>query len=381
MSLQLYWFLPSHGDGRTISRKTGSGSAGTRAAQRDPDLNYLGQVCGAVEQAGFAGMLVPAGMFCEDPWLLTAALAQHSSRVAFMVALRPGLLSPTLAAQMAATAQRVTGGRLLLNVVTGGDQVELARYGEWLEHDQRYEQSAEFLAIARELWAGRQVTFSGAHFRVKDALLTRPPEVPPPVFVGGSSAAAWRVAAEHGDVYLAWGEPPPRLAELFAGVREVAGKQGRAPSCGTRFHVICRDTAEEAWAVAADLVADLSPDMVAAARRRILRSDSVGQRRMADLHGDRLDGLEIYPNVWAGYGLLRPGAGAALVGSHAEVADRIEEFHRIGVRHLILSGQPHLEEAYWFGEGVMPLLRDRGLLGGGDGAAAAPPDPRLAVPG
>lgn len=362
MSLQLHWFLPTHGDGRTISRRAAGATAGARAAQRSPDPGYLAQVAGAVDHLGFAGMLVPTGIFCEDPWLVSAALAQLTDRVAFMVAFRPGLLSPTLAAQMAATCQRVTGNRLLLNVVAGGDRDEQLRYGDQLDHDQRYERAAEFLTVVRGAWSGRPFDFAGTHYLVKGALVTRPPDPPPPVFLGGSSPAARQVAAAAADVYLAWGETPPQLGELFTGARELAAAAGRTLALGTRFHVISRDTAREAWAVVEQLLAELDLDQVRAAQRRWQLSESEGQRRMAALHGGQPGRLEVYPNVWAGYGLLRPGAGAALVGSHEQVAERIEELHSLGVTHLILSGQPHLEEAYWFGEGVMPLLRARGLL-------------------
>lgn len=365
MSLHVHWFLPTHGDGRTLNRRAGGSPAtGAYAAQRAPDLGYLAQVAGAADQLGFAGMLVPAGLFCEDPWLVSAALAQRTQRVNFMVAFRPGLLSPTLAAQMAATAQRLTGNRMLLNVVAGGDPDEQLRYGDQLNHDQRYERAAEFLAVVRGAWTGQPYDFSGDHYQVKGALVTRPPDRLPPVFLGGSSAAAGQVAALQADVYLTWGETPPQLAELIAGVRDLTEIHGRPLSYGTRFHVIARDTAEEAWACADRLVGELDPAMVEAARQRWRRSESEGQRRMAALHGGRTDRLEVYPNIWAGYGLLRPGAGAALVGSHEQVAERIAELHELGVDHLILSGQPHLEEAYWFGEGVMPLLRDANLVEG-----------------
>jgi alkanesulfonate monooxygenase len=367
--LQLYWFLPTHGDGRTIDRRST-----TRPPQRGVGLGYLGQVAAAVDQLGFAGMLVPAGMFCEDPWLVSAALAQRTERVAFMVAFRPGLLSPTLAAQMAATGQRVTGNRLQLNVVVGGDPDEQLRYGDTLDHDRRYQRADEFLRIVRAAWSGEPYDLAGEHYTVTGATVTRRPDPAPPVFLGGSSAAARQVAARHADVYLAWGEPPPRLAPLIAEVHELAAAEGRHVAAGTRFHVISRDTEAEAWAVADGLVADLDPAAVAAAQRRWARSESVGQQRMAGLHGGRTDRLEVHPNIWAGYGLLRPGAGAALVGSHEQVVERIEELASVGVEHLILSGQPHLEEAYRFGEGVAPVLRRRGLFGeralAGAGAAA-----------
>jgi alkanesulfonate monooxygenase len=126
--------------------------------------------------------------------------------------------------------------------------------------------------------------------------------------------------------------------------------------------VISRDTSAEAWQVARQLVEGMDPMRIAQAQKRFRNTESEGQRRMAALHGGSTDALEIYPNVWAGYGLVRPGVGTALVGSHEEVADRIEEYHSLGLSHLILSAQPHLEEAFAFGEGVMPLLHKRGLL-------------------
>jgi alkanesulfonate monooxygenase len=245
--------------------------------------------------------------------------------------------------------------------VTGGDADEQLRYGDWLDHDKRYAQTAEFLTIMRGAWSGKPFDFSGDHFQVKGAVVRRPAPAPP-MFVGGSSPAARQVAAAHGDIYLAWGEAPDQLAGLFAGMRSLAAEHDRRLSCGSRFHVITRDTAEEAWAVANGLLEGLDPAMVAAAQTRMARSESAGQRRMAAMHGGQADALEVYPNVWAGYGLLRPGPGAALVGSHEQVADRIAEYHDLGVEHLILSGQPHVEEAYCFGEGVIPLLRERGLL-------------------
>jgi alkanesulfonate monooxygenase len=163
-------------------------------------------------------------------------------------------------------------------------------------------------------------------------------------------------------VYLAWGEPPPLLAELVADVRARAAQEGREIAVGTRFHVIARDTADEAWAVANGLIEGMDPALVSQAQERFRRTESEGQRRMAALHKGGTSDLEVYPNVWAGYGLVRPGAGVALVGSHEQVAERILEYHAMGIDHLILSGQPHLEEAYWFGEGVLPLLRAGGVL-------------------
>lgn len=368
MPLCLHWFLPSHADGREVARTPqGALINPTDNIRRAPDIDYLTQVALAADRFGFDSALVPTGLFCEDPWLVSAALAGRTRRLRFMVALRPGFLSPTVAAQMAGTLQRISEGRLVLNVVTGGDRDEQLRYGDWLEHDQRWVRADEFLDVFERAWSGETFDFDGTHYRIRAGRLTRGHPVRPTVFIGGSSAAAHDVAARRADVYLAWGEPPEPLAALVKQVRDRADAQGRELSYGSRFHVITRDTAEEAWQMARRLVQGMHPDSIAAAQRRFRATESEGQRRMAALHRGSTEDLEVYPNVWAGYGLVRPGAGVALVGSHEEVADRIEEYHALGLDHLILSGQPHLEEAYAFGEGVLPILRRRGLLAGPEG--------------
>jgi alkanesulfonate monooxygenase len=379
MPLQVHWFLPTSGDDREIvgfthrSQTLGGANQGGKAVLRPPTLDYLGQVARAADQLGFAAVLTPTGTWCEDAWLTTAALLRETRRLKFLVAFRPGFLSPTLAAQMAATYQRHSAGRLLLNVVTGGDTEEQRRFGDWLDHDERYERTGEFLTVLRGAWAGPPFDFTGAHYRVAGATVSAPPDPVPAVFFGGASPAAERIAARHADVYLAWGEPPDQIAERVRRVGRLAATQHRTVHFGIRLHVISRDTAAEAWAVADRLLDGIDPAAIAGAYERYRSADSVGQQRMAALHGGRTDRLEIYPNLWAGYGLVRAGAGTALVGSHEQVAERIEEYHALGLDHFILSGQPHLEEAYWFGENVLPLLRHRGLLDAARTEPAATP--------
>lgn len=216
--------------------------------------------------------------------------------------------------------------------------------------------------------------FDGEHYQVEGGLTALPPDPLPDIFFGGSSAAAGPVAAAHADVYLTWGEPPAAVKEKIGWIRGLAEEQGRTVRFGIRLHTISRDSSREAWATADRLLGDLDPETVAAAQQALGRSESVGQQRMLALHGGSRDKLEISPNLWAGVGPVRGGAGTALVGSHAEVADRIEEYHALGVEHFVLSGYPHLEEAYWFGEGVTPELAARGLL------STVPASPLLGVP-
>ncbi|HKY14593.1 MAG TPA: LLM class flavin-dependent oxidoreductase [Microthrixaceae bacterium] len=361
--LKVHWFLPTAGDSRDV---VASGADGHR---RPPTIEYLAQVARAAEQLGFDAVLTPTGTWCEDAWISTAALLAHTERLRFLVAFRPGSITPTLAAQQAATFQRMSGGRLLLNVVTGGDPTEMARFGDELDHDGRYERTEEFLAVVRGAWSGEPFDFTGRHLSVRGATVQLPPEPVPEIYFGGASPAAERVAAAQADVYLAWGEPPEMVAERVERMRGLAEARGRSLRQGIRLHVIARDRASDAWAEADRILASMDPATVAAAQANFAKTQSVGQQRMAELHGGDPDRLVVAPNLWAGIGLVRGGAGTALVGSHDEVAERIAEYHEIGFDEFILSGHPHLEEAYWVGEGVLGSLRRAGLV------SAAPPSP------
>ncbi|GIE99549.1 LLM class flavin-dependent oxidoreductase [Paractinoplanes rishiriensis] len=357
--LKFHWFLPSNGgDGRHIvggGHGTPAGSSG-----RPASVAYLGQIARSAEQLGFDAALTPTGAWCEDAWITTAMLSAVSERLKFLVAFRPGLISPFLAAQMAGTFQNLSGGRLLLNVVTGGESHEQRMYGDFLDKDTRYERCGEFLEIVRALWSGKPVEFEGRHFRLSDALLAQLPDPLPGIYFGGSSPAALDVAARHSDVYLTWGEPPDAVAAKVRTVRDLAERQGRNIAFGLRVHTIARDTAEEAWAEAGRLLSGISAEQIREVQAGLRRSESEGQRRMLALNGGTKESLEIHPNLWAGVGLVRGGAGTALVGSNQEIADLIEQYAEAGITEFVLSGYPHLEEAYRFGEGVLPELSRRG---------------------
>lgn len=355
--MQIFWFLPTHGDSRYL---------GTSEGARPIDLAYLQQTAGAADNLGYEGVLIPTGRSCEDPWVIASSLIGATRKLKFLVAVRPGLHQPSLAARMAATFDRLSGGRLLVNLVTGGDQAELEGDGVYLDHAARYEQSAEFIRIWREIIArshdGQSFDYEGKHLSVKGAKLLYPPvQKPyPPVWFGGSSAAAHDLAAEQVDAYLTWGEPPAEVAKKIADVRARAERKGRKVEFGIRLHVIVRETEDAAWKAAEELISRVDDETVIRAQAAFARMDSEGQRRMAALHAggakrSRAD-LEIAPNLWAGVGLVRGGAGTALVGDAKTVAARIEEYAALGLDKFILSGYPHLEEAYRFAELVFPLL-------------------------
>lgn len=343
------WFLPTHGDGRYL---------GTAVGGRPVDIGYLRQVAQAADSLGYFGVLLPTGKSCEDSWVVASALAPLTERLRFLVAVRPGLQSPSVAARMTATLDRISHGRLLINVVTGGDPAENKGDGIFMEHDERYAVTREFLHVYRRLLAGETVNYAGDHIRIEDGrLLFEPVQKPcPPLYFGGSSDAGIDVAAETVDKYLTWGEPPAAVAEKLGKAAAAAGARGRRFTFGIRLHVIVRETAAEAWGAADALIRHLDDETIAKAQSVFARMDSVGQSRMAALHGGRRDRLEVSPNLWAGVGLVRGGAGTALVGDPQTVAARTKEYMALGIDTFILSGYPHLEEAYRFAELVMPLL-------------------------
>ncbi|MCO4858050.1 FMNH2-dependent alkanesulfonate monooxygenase [Herbaspirillum sp. WGmk3] len=364
MSLELFWFLPTSGDTRYLGKSDFG---------RAPTLDYMRQIAVTSETLGYDGLLIPTGASCLDPWVVAASLVPVTQRIKLLVALRTSLGGPGPSARQAATLDQALNGRLLLNVVPGGDATELEADGVFLKHDERYEAADEYLTIWRKLLQGETLNYEGKHFRIRNGQLFHPAiqQPYPPLYFGGSSPAAHDLAAKHVDAYLTWGEPPAAVKQKIEDVRERAAKQGRTVRFGVRLHAIVRETTAEAWADAERLISKLTDEDIARAQQNYAKMDSVGQQRMAALHGGRRDKLEIAPNLWAGVGLVRGGAGTSLVGDAATVAERLQEYADLGVDTFVLSGYPHLEEAIGFAELVFPLLgknavtlRDRAQTGG-----------------
>jgi alkanesulfonate monooxygenase len=359
--LDFLWFLPTSGDGRYL---------GSPAGQREATNRYLREIAQAADRLGYHGVLLPTGRGCEDAWTTATSIVTHTEKLRFLVALRPGAILPAEAARQAATFDRLSDGRLMLNIVSGGRPKELAGDGLFLDHDERYVQAGEFLRIWRGLLSGQTVDFTGKHLSIAGGKLAHQPlQRPyPPLYFGGSSDVARQLAAEQVDTYLTWGEPPEQVAWKIEDVRARAARLGRTLRFGIRLHIIVRETESAAWAAANALIRDLSDEVIAAAQRTMtFESDSEGQRRMTELHrGDRTR-LEVSPNLWAGVGLVRGGAGTALVGDPETVAARLREYAALGIDTVIASGYPHLEEAYRVAELVFPLL---GLDRGGERAGA-----------
>lgn len=284
--MEILWFIPTHGDSRYLGTQTGG---------RTADHLYFKQVAQAADRLGYTGVLLPTGRSCEDPWLTAAALAGETSDLKFLVAVRPGLMQPSVAARMASTMDRLSDGRLLVNVVAGGDPYELAGDGMFISHDERYKATEEFLTVWRGLMRGETVTYEGDHIKVENSNLLFPPKQSPhpPLYFGGSSQAGIEAAAKHTDVYLTWGEPPEQVKEKIETVKKQAAKEGRTMRFGIRLHVIVRETEKEAWEAAERLISHLDEETIAKAQAALRRADSSGQKRMADLHNGDRSKLEI----------------------------------------------------------------------------------------
>ena len=364
--MDILWYIPTHADMRYLGAEEGA---------RTANFDYMRQIAIAADSLGYYGVLVPTGRSCEDPWIVASSLIGATRDLRFLVALRPGLMQPALAARMTATLDRLSQGRLLINLVPGGDPQELAGDGVFLDHSTRYAVSSEFVRAWEQLLQAsheeESVDFLGEHFHLKDGKLLFPPvqRQRPPLYFGGSSGPAHDLAARAVDTYLTWGEPLAAVREKIVDVRERAANYGRTVKFGVRLHVIVRETEEEAWNAAERLISRLDDEAVERAQATFEKMDSVGQQRMIELRkgtGRARADLEISPNLWAGVGLTRGGAGTALVGDPDQVEARLREYEALGVDSFVLSGYPHLEEAYRVAELLFPRLgvAGRGALPG-----------------
>ncbi|WP_111563499.1 FMNH2-dependent alkanesulfonate monooxygenase [Rhizobium sp.] len=348
--INFLWFIPTSGDGAYL---------GSNDLNRAPEFDYLTQIAQAADRLGYSGVLLPTGVSCEESFVTAAALATKTEKLQFLVAIRPGTASPAYYARLTTTLDRISNGRLLLNIVVGGSPGELAGDGITLAHDERYAHADEFFTVFEELLEKGVASYDGKYIKATNARLGFPSvqNPRPPLYFGGSSDAGIDFSVGRVDKYLTWGEPPAQVAEKVQKVRAAAAEKGREVSFGIRLHFIVRETDEEAWAAADRLISKLDDETIQEAQQRFVNeSDSVGQKRMAALHGGRRDKLEVSPNLWAGVGLVRAGAGTALVGSPKTVAARLREYQDVGIDTVIGSGYPHLEEAYRVAELLFPEL-------------------------
>ncbi|MCU1360523.1 MAG: Alkanesulfonate monooxygenase [Ilumatobacteraceae bacterium] len=376
MSIDFYWRLPSHGDpastrDATLIRgdwtPTGEGSMapGLRNGQLDgfSYVDHLGDIARAAEISGFVGGLIPSFPMTDDPWIISSALAEETKTFRFMIAFQPGFANPVHIAHMSSSLQRLSHGRLVFNVITGGGGPEQAWWGDQIAHDDRYARTKEFLDVLHGVWSGEPFDHRGHFYDITEGGLH--PQLRgqpfPEIYFSGSSDAGIEAAGLHSDYYLSWLEPFDALKSKFDQVRRKAGSLGRQPKFAVRVDVLARDTHEEAWAEARRGfdAADLESERPWARRTT---GDSVGAMRQRSFQPDQLssaDDLLLAPNIWAGFHLLRPGPAIGIVGDYAAAAERLSDLIDLGVDAFILAGVPHLEEASRVGAEVLPLIRGR----------------------
>ena len=350
---RFHWRL-IHG-GETHAETRGGGAAAKATGL--PDLERQAAFCRAAERAGITGLLMDVGAAKPDPILLATALGRVSESIEIIVAWRSAFCSPTLFAQQLNTLSQLIDGRFSLNIVAGHSPHEQHYYGDFLDHDQRYARTDEFLAVCHGLWNGAPVDFVGEHFCIQAARLNTPyrasPLAPsrraPFIFIGGGSEAARRLAVRQGDCWMRIADTPQAVARSAAPVLE-AGKE-----LGLRLGVLARSTRKEAHAAAAAVVAGLASRRGETDREShfMARSDSVSIRATYELAESKW----LNDVLWTGAVRTFGGPAISLVGSHDDVARALVEYERVGVSHFILSGWPKLEEMVLFGEEVLPRVR------------------------
>ena len=351
------WFIPIDGDGH---------HAGTWQAERPPTFEYLRQVVQTAEDLGFYSLLIPTrfanGLFSEEAplaetWTTATALAAVTRRIRFLVAVRPGFISLGLFAQMAAAFDEMSGGRLDINIVPGGIGNDLERLGEATDQATRYERAEEFIGACRALWtASGPAHYDGQFYRLNGAYCSPSPCGDGPKFyLGGVSERAMGLSARQADIHLGWIEPIEQTAQRLDSLRKQFHKTGRTPCFGIRTHLVVRDTEEEAWRAAGELIAQADPRVKAQRSATVQGTTMVGvqaQSREAPDH-------RVGPHLWNGLSEVRVNCGSALVGTPEQVSDELLSYWLLGLDEFILSGFPHVEECHRAAGQVIPLLKEK----------------------
>ena len=345
------WFAQLSRDGEFIGTAT--------KPPRRPTLEYVSSLIETAAEAGFSSLLTATNYHSEHENYTAAIAALARTRGAgLLIAVRPGMFHPAMYAKMLASAQNLFPGRVRLNIVTGSSPAENAMYGDFEDHASRYQRTREFMLILRQLWTQPPPqSYQSDLYHFENAVLDPAPVQSIPLYFGGASPAAQRIAAELADVYLLWGERSDMLEERLSQMRALEAEYGRTLGYGLRTHVVVRETEAEAWQAAKRLISRVDPEV----RRAFVESyghlDGVGQLRQIEMLRQAGETLMVEPHLWAGVGMARSGVGVAIVGSPGQVADKIRGYERMGISTFIFSGYPHLEEARRFGELVTPLLR------------------------
>ena len=326
------------------------------------DVDYVRDFAQAHERAGFDRILVPHSSVSPDATLTIAYAASVTSRVHFMLAHRPGFVAPTLAARQLATLDHFSGGRLAVHFISGGSDADQRRDGDYLSHDERYARTDEYLQVLKRVWTeDKPFDHAGRFYRFEQAWSEVKPRQQPhvPIYFGGASQAALAVAGKHADVYALWGESKQGVADLIGQVRAEAAKHGRTVRFSVSFRPILADTEKAAWERAERILE----------QTRRLRAEqgvdkggplqSEGARRLLAAAGEG-DGVRADERLWTAVAKEIGGRSnsTALVGTPAQVAQTLAEYHALGVTTFLIRGFDPLEDAIDYGRVLIPATRE-----------------------
>lgn len=322
------------------------------------DHDYIRTFAQAAEAGGFERLLVGYHSDSVDGFLVAAHAAAQTSRIGYLVAHRPGFIAPTVAARKFATLDHITRGRAAMHVITGGDDAEQQRDGDYLDKEARYDRTDEYVGILKRVWTETgPIDHAGQYYRFQQASTAvrtvHQPHIP--IYFGGASDAAIRVAARHADVFALWGETYAQVAEITARVRAEAARHGRTIRFSLSLRPILADTEEAAWA-RAERIRERIITLRHQAGLGPRNPANEGSRRLlaAARQGDRLD-----KRLWTGVAALTGAAGnsTSLVGTPEQVADALLDYHRLGITTFLIRGFDPLEDVIEYGRSLLPATR------------------------
>ncbi len=352
------------------------------------DPAYLREIARAHEDGGFDRVLIGYGSVAPEGWAIAATVLNCTDHLKVMVAHRPGVVQPAVLARMAATLDALTGGgRVAIHFITGGDEADQHREGDWVAHDARYRRTHETMSLVRRLWTeDAPFDFEGEFYHYEAAFSSVKPAAPGgiPFYFGGASGPAISVGASLADVYAFWGEPRAAIAARMASIDEEAAKAGRTLRYSVSLRPIIADTEEEAWE-RAEWIAETTAKRIDLAKVRMAghkdtylglggdrnatfsidrdtnATTSVGRKRLIEMSSSS----DVFDErLWMKVANLTGAAGnsTALVGTPEQVADAMLRYYEIGVTTLLLKGFDPLDDAIDYGKRLLPLVRERVAL-------------------
>lgn len=348
-TLEFGWFLPTGGDTITYGSKDGV---------VPPSLELFEKIATAAETAGFEYLLVPVATTCWDAYIVSSMVLARTKKIRMLVAARPGYATPILMARMIGAIDRLSSGRVSVNLIAGQSDDEARQDGVRLAKDDRYAQMEEDVRIMKALWSQSEpLDFEGRFHTLQGARAMPRPRKPLRFYLGGGSKPAWELSAKHSDVHLFWGDTVQTIEANMATIRQLAAAHGRQNEIGfgMRLQIICRESESQAWDAAHALLAGVTEADTEFIRTHY--SSSVANQRVQELA--RTHGELIAPHLWTGITRVRPGAGIVVVGNPQQCADTLQQFIDIGCHSFCLSGYLHDEEAARFAAMVRPILARR----------------------